>query len=324
MSKARGRQNRGNAGFQIETNIISSMKYHQYRIIASHMFQWIGLPLGIESEEFELMLIDKNCVGFFNCEQGQFILPCVAYGMNVYGKPVHITPVPLNGTPLTPVPPEKEGIPLPPLILWDNSAHTSFDGYLRHFSNRLAEIQKSIQIIEEKMRVPTVIVAGADNELSITGIVNKIRKGDPVIVIDEAIGNDLAKTVVALDMGVRVEILKALWEDYNKIEGEIYALLGTMYNVEQNKAAGVGQAETIINYSQTFAIANSRLKQRQNWCDRVNDIYGLSIWCEKAHDIEEIMREMMNGSKNMGEAETAAGDKTKDGEKVKEENAERD
>jgi hypothetical protein len=292
---ARGKTNRssGNAGFQVDTKIISNMKYHQYRIIASQMFEWTGLPYGLESEELELMLIDKNSVGFFNCIQGQYILPCVHYGINVYGKPTNVRPVPFNGRPLTPAP-LPEGVFVPPLILWDNSAHASFDQYLRHFSKRLAEVQKSIQIIEEKMRVPTVLATTEDNELSVTSLVSKIRKGDPVIVVDEALGDDIAKTIQALDMGVRVEILKALWEDYNKIEGEIYALLGTMFNVEQNKASGVGQAETVVNFSQTFAIANSRLRQRQNWCNKVNELYKLGIWCEKAHDIKEVISEMMN------------------------------
>ena len=307
MSRARVSRSRGNKGFQIETNIISAMKYHQYRIIASHMFRWTGLPFGLESEELELMLIDKNSVGFFNCSEGIYILPCTPYGMNPYGKPVHITPIPYNGTRLTPIPPP-EGVALPPLILWDNSAHASFDGYLLHFSKRLAEIQKSIQIVEEKMRVPTVVAVSEENELSVTSIVSQIRSGNPVIVIEQALGQDLTKTITALDMGVRVEILKALWEDYNKIEGEIYALLGTMFNVEQNKAAGVGQAETIVNYSQTFAIANSRLRQRQSWCDKVNAIYGTSIKCEKAHDIEEIIAEMMNKDLDQSAAVKDEGD----------------
>ncbi len=87
----------------------------------------------------------------------------------------------------------------------------------------------------------------------------------------------------------------ALWQDYNKVEGEIYALLGTMFNVEQNKAAGVGPAETIINYSQTFALANSRLQQRQDWCEKVNAEFGLGIQCMKAKDMEEIIQAVMLG-----------------------------
>jgi hypothetical protein len=74
-----------------------------------------------------------------------------------------------------------------------------------------------------------------------------------------------------------------------------------MFNVEQNKAAGVGQAETVVNYAQTFAIANSRLQQRQDWCNKLNAEFGLGIWCDRAHDIEDIIGEMMNSGTNPNE-----------------------
>ena len=99
--------------------------------------------------------------------------------------------------------------------------------------------------------------------------------------------------IQALDLQYDPAALASLWETYNKIEGEIYCLLGTMFNVEQNKAAGVGTAETIVYYSQTYALANSRLKQRQRWCEKVNEEFALGVWCDKSNDFQEIAQEMM-------------------------------
>ena len=44
--------------FDIWAENISRMKYFQYRILASHMFRWVNLPPGLDSEKIELMLID--------------------------------------------------------------------------------------------------------------------------------------------------------------------------------------------------------------------------------------------------------------------------
>jgi hypothetical protein len=281
------------------------MKYLQYRMIASHMFKWTNLPAGIESEELELMLIRNNSVGFFNTTKGQYILPYRDFGeRNIYNKPVRIFPVTFNGESLPLI---RDGsFAAPPLILWDNSVHESFNRYLAHYSSRLAEIQKSIIILEEKLRIPTILSVNDENEESVTAIVSRIREGNPVITVEETA--NLPNAIKVFDMFPRPELLRILWEDYNKIEGEVYALLGTMFNVEQNKAAGVGQAETVVNYSQTFAIANSRLQQRQDWCDKVNALYNIGIWCEKAHDIEDIIAETMNSQKvsPAGMAEGAA------------------
>jgi hypothetical protein len=265
-------------------------------MIASHVNRWTGLPYGIKSEELELMLIDYDSVAFFNCVEGQYILPYRDLGgRNVYNKPIAIEPVPFNGSQLTLIKNKDPDKTIPPLILWDNSSHDSFDRYLRHFSLRLEDIQKSIQILEKKLRMPAIVAVNEDNEESYLSIISDIESGNPVIVVEQ--GQDIRNAITSFDMQTRIEPLRALWEDYNKIEGEIYILLGSMYNVEQGKAAGVGKAETVVNYSPTFAIASGRLQQRQDWAAEVNAIYGTNIWCEKSNDIEDIIGDMMNGKK---------------------------
>ncbi len=277
----------GQIAFDIAQDVISSMKYFQYRIIASHMFKWTGLPPGLHSERLELMLIDRGSVAFFNTVTGPYILPYTSSGhVNVYGDLLNVRPLPLNGDILEPL----DDVPR---ILWDNSARQTFDRYLRAFAARLAEIQTSISITEKQARFPSVIKMREENEESFTRFVSKVDQGYPVIYVDEAMPLEAFQV---FNTGFNPEVFVALWNDYNKVEGEIYSLLGTMFNVEQNKASGVGPAETIINYAQTFAFANSRLSQRQDWCDLINEEFGSQIWCEKANDIQEIMEEMMGAN----------------------------
>ncbi len=273
--------------FNIEADTIASMKYFQYRIIASHMFQWQNLPPGLDSERLELMLIDRGAVAFFNTETGFYILPFSSDGMlDVYGNLLSVRPVPYNGIPLS-------QLDTLPRILYDNSARQTFNHYLRAFAMRLSFIQKSIQIVERQARFPSITKVNETNRDSYTRFQSKIDEGYPVIFVDEAMNTD---AVSVLDTGFRSEIFAALWNDYNKVEGEIYAMLGTMFNVEQNKAAGVGTAETIVNYSQTFALANSRLNQRQRWCEKLNAEFGFNMWCEKVNDYEDIVAEMMRST----------------------------
>lgn len=271
--------------FEMRSEIISSMKYFQYRIIASHMFQWINLPAGLDGEKMELMLIERGAVAFFNTTVGHYVLPFSSDGqLDVYGNLLSVRAVPYNGLQL-------EQLDTVPRILYDNSARQPFNHYLRVFAERLAFIQKSISIVERQARFPSITKVNELNKDSYTRFQSKVDEGYPVIFVDE--GMDV-NAMQVFDTGFRADIFTALWNDYNKVEGEIYALLGTMFNVEQNKAAGVGTAETIVNYSQTFALANSRLHQRQRWCEKLNAEFGLGIWCEKTNDYQDIVAEMMN------------------------------
>lgn len=279
----------GQLAFELRQDLISQMKYFQFRIIASHMFKWTGLPPGLTSEKLELMLIDRGTVSLFNCAEGIFILPYSSSGhLNVYGDLLNVYPMTLSGQRLTP-------LDEVPRILWDNSVRQTFNVYLLAFSDRLASIQTSIGIAERQARFPSIVKMREENESSFKRFQSKIDDGYPVIYIDEAMNME---NFGVFETGFRTEIFTALWNDYNKVEGEIYALLGTMFNVEQNKAAGVGPAETVMNYSQTFAIANSRLAQRQDWCEKVNAEFGFNIQCNKAQDLQDLIREVMQGGLN--------------------------
>jgi hypothetical protein len=252
------------------------------------MFKWHNLPLGLEQEKLELMLIERGTVSLFNCLEGIYILPYMSTGLsNIYGDPVDVRPVPINGIMLHP-------IDTVPRILWDNSVRIPFDPFIRMFSHRLADIHKTISILERQARTPSLIAVNETNKESYARVESKIDEGSPVIPIDESM--DISKAIMPFDRGFKPEVLRIMFEDANKIEGELFNFLGTMFNVEQNKAAGVGAAETIINYSQTYALANSRLQQRQRFCEKVNNEFGWQMWCEKENDYDDIIADMMKST----------------------------
>lgn len=292
--------------FNVATGVMSDMKYFQYRIIASHMFHWENLPPGLDGERLELMLIDRGAVSFFNTTTGFYVLPFTSDGMlDVYGNLLNVRAVPYNGMPL-------EQLDTVPRILYDNSVRHPFNRYLRAFSERLAYIQKSIAIVERQARYPSIVKVSEETKESFARFQTKIDEGDPVIFVDDALNTDAMQV---FNTGFNPVIFEALWNDYNKVEGEIYSMLGTMFNVEQNKAAGVGTAETIVNYAQTFALANARLEQRQRWCEKVNAEFSLGVWCEKTNDYQDILEEMMSGKPGQ-EQPDAGKDMEKEGEKL--------
>ena len=88
----------GRTKFDIWADNISRMKYFQYRILASHMFKWVNLPPGLDSEKMELMLIDRGAVAYFNTTTGHYVLPFSSDGqIDVYGNLVSVRAVPYNG-----------------------------------------------------------------------------------------------------------------------------------------------------------------------------------------------------------------------------------
>ncbi len=166
--------------FTLRTDLISNMKYFQYRSIASHMFHWEGLPPGLTSEKLELMLIDRGSVCLFNCAEGVFVLPYTSDGhLNVYGDLLAARPMPINGEALTPL----DNLPR---ILWDNAVRQQFNHYLLAFADRLASIQQSIAIAERQARFPSIVKVDEANKESFARFEAKVDEGYPVIFVDSA------------------------------------------------------------------------------------------------------------------------------------------
>lgn len=298
--------------FTISHKLYSEMKLNFFKNIAMHMFKWTNLPPGLESEELERMLIHRGTVCFFNTVSGFYILPYTNEGQfDVYNKPILARAQPMNSTEMASM-----QIDSVPRILWDNATHTRFIDYLLEFADRLAEIQTSIEIAERQARIPSILKVNEDNKESYERLQSKIDEGYPVLIVNESMITENA--IQVLPTAFNPSVLTSLWDTHNKVEGEAYALLGTMYNIEQNKAAGVGAAETIINYAQTFAMANSRLEQRQRWCEKLNAEFNIGIWCEKSNDYDEVISAMMqsNSTNKSDIANEAEKDKTNNNETV--------
>lgn len=292
--------NTGMDAFLYENGTIAACKYFQYRLLAAHMFTWYGLPPGLSTERLELMIIDHGKVGWFDCLEGQYILPMrtIDGGLNVYGDEMTAIPVPLNSTQLHP----KDVIPR---LLYDNALRRNFNAFLHHFAQRIGEIHKSITISERLARLTSIIRVDKDSKEDMARMQSMIDEGYPIVYIDNAMNTE---AISVYNTGFSSDVFHCLWESANKIDGEAMAFLGTIYNVQQNKAAGVGAAETLTNYASTFAMANGRLKQRQDWCEKlISEGQTEAIWCVKTNDFGDIMHEVLQNGNTSGLPQSGEG-----------------
>jgi hypothetical protein len=67
-----------------------------------------------------------------------------------------------------------------------------------------------------------------------------------------------------------------LIQDKKAIIGEAYTLLG-IDNQQNDKRERIQTAEVLSNNEQIAVMRMSRLKARQQFCDRANEIFGLNI-----------------------------------------------
>lgn len=287
--------------FIFKDALYADMKFSQFLTIAMHAIQWEGiLPVGLESEDIERMLIQHQGIAMFSADEGIFLLPFRQEGgLNIYGKPEAVAPVPVNGVPITVIPNS------PTVILWDNPVHKPFGTFLLEISLRLADIQLSISVAEEHARIPAIIAM--DNEMKIDGIMRAITKrgqGYPIIPVDLPTANNIASGIVSMNMGFNADVIRILWEDYAKVEAEAYRLIGTPFNLEQNKASGVGAAETIVNLSDTLAFAHARLKQRERFAEQVNSLYKgvIDMHPRLMSNPEELIIKALQGDQKLADA----------------------
>jgi hypothetical protein len=183
------------------------------------------------------LLLKHGSLSAFNAYEGFFILPYAAQGVDMYDNPVGVNPVYNGQLRINPV-------DNTPRILRDNLLMRPLLGPITNYISRMLEIQKSIAIIERHLRIPFIIKANEDNKESLERFYTKAySSGTPVIFTDDAFPLD---NIGILGQGLQSgQALEQLWQDYYRVEGELYTLLGVLFNPNAGKASGIGVSETM-------------------------------------------------------------------------------
>lgn len=291
---------------------------------------WFNLPEGLNSRLIERILYYKGQGMFFKLQGRYYFLPYALDGsIDVYGRFTGITPLPFNGKEDDDKP-WIRGLTFKPvydIILPEDYMDKSIEYIentinescviLKDYTEQMSQTNISRQIINDPILdieaecLPFMRTALL-NSTGVTGM--RIANQDEVANTEAA---SIAINEAALTGKKYVPIMGMV--DFQELTGGNVAraeeFLMAMQSIDNyrlslhgldsggifQKAAQMLQSEQSMNAQNIGLVMRDRVQNRQDFCNIVNSIYGLSIWYEPS---EVIMNIDMTGDGLIGSDES--------------------
>lgn len=261
---------------KFEDSSISRYEYilDEFVNLAINRFTWKNLPLGLTSEQIELMLINHGeLMGFKDKNYGTLILPCFALSdINVYGLPTEYQIIGENGKYNKNMNVD-EGV-----LLKNNPLGTSDMPTLRIYAKRIDDLEMTQDVNLFQQSMPKLILADEDSKLTAKNIIDKIREFKFVIFGKKSLINNISSSNV-LDTSSPYVIDK-LQQQKNELKNEALTYLSiNNNNIIKKERTLVDE----VNANNEYISINLDLRYelRKNFCEQMNKKYGEKMEVEK-------------------------------------------
>lgn len=256
---------------------------HRLMELSVSMFEWSNLPDSIDSRFLEMTLFhDGEAVFFKDDVLGYLTLQCaINGGFDVYRIPLKRRAYAVNGYQknLT----EKDSV-----IIWNNYLHTNSVLDIKQYARRLYNLDRIIDVNANAQKTP-VLVQGTENQrLTLLNLYKEFDGNAPVIFGDKNLDINSLK-VLKTDAPY---VADKIYQLKTQIWNEALTYLG-ISNLNVQKKERLVADEVTRNMGGTIASRYSRLESRRQACEKINDMFGLDIWCDYREDFREMDDEVM-------------------------------
>jgi len=260
----------------IKNQVALDMYVERLINIALSCFKWENLPETVDSRYIELMLFTQGQAIFFNDDVAGFLcLACLPGGnFDVYGYPEKRTAKGFNAY-------QKSNLNnTDSVIIYNNLTHTPSEKIIRQFCERLANIDRTIDVNVNAQKTPTLLTCDESQRLTMKNLYMQYDGNAPVIYGDKNldINNVQSISTNAEFKGLNLYDLKS------KIWNEALTYLG-IANLQSQKKERLITDEVNKSLGGTLACRQSRLIERKIACERINKMFGLNIDCVFNDDV---------------------------------------
>lgn len=247
--------------------------------LAISMFEWKNLPETIDPRYLELALFLDGMAVFFKDEViGYLALKVMAtQPLSVYEIPMGRRAYSVNGY-------QKELNENDSVLIYNNMLHTNSTTMIEMFAEKLYDIDRTIVINAKAQKTPILLQGTEQQRLTLLNLYKEFTGNAPVIFGDKNLdlnGIKVVKTDAPYVADKLQEIKSELWN-------EALTYLG-ISNVNTTKKERLITDEVIRNMGGTVASRYSRLQMRRQACEKINDMFGLNIWCDYREDFEHVI-----------------------------------
>ena len=277
-----------------ESGILNNATFRQYynRLVelSISMFEWKNLPDTVDPRFLELTLFTDGQAVFFEDEvMGYLCLQNILGGQfDVYRIPVDRRAYAVNGY-------QKRLDNTDSVIIWNNYLHTNSMLDVQMFAKRLYNLDRAIDVNANAQKTPILLLCDESERLSLENIYMQYDGNMPVIKAQKSV-NPNAFTVLNTDAPY---VADKLYQLKTQIWNEALTYLG-ISNINITKKERLITDEVTRNQGGTIASRYSRLQARREACKKINEMFGLDVWCDYREDFQEIEEQddTINGESN--------------------------
>jgi len=265
----KNRQNAKKTTIAQNLNEITLMNYYNWlKLIALNIVKWENVPDTIDIRYLELVLFERGNIVFFeDSELGVLALPANLSGrFDVYGIPnEYYAYSAFNG--FTNRNLNKKNS----VLMFNNYLRTGSETIVQTYANKLANIDRSIDVNTSAQRTPVMVGASEQQKLTMRNIVADYDGNEPFIYLDNKI--DLA--------GLKVFNTQAPYTG-DKMESLLHAKLNdylSMFGIENSnsdKKERMVSDEVNANYGLIELCRSIFLTPRQEGIDKVNKMFNIN------------------------------------------------
>ena len=281
-----------------ESAIMNNSTFRQYynRLVelSISMFEWKNLPDSVDPRFLELTLFTDGQAVFFEDEvMGYLALQnAMGGGFDVYRIPTNRRAYAVNGY-------QKQLNENDSVIIYNNYLHTNSMLDVQMFAKRLYNLDRAIDVNANAQKTPILLLCDDSERLTLENMYMQYDGNKPVIKGVKGL-NPNAFTVLKTDAPY---VADKLYQLKTQIWNEALTYLG-ISNINITKKERLITDEVTRNQGGTIASRYSRLQARREACKKINEMFGLDIWCDYREDFQEIDNDN----------DTIVGDPNSDGE----------
>ena len=252
--------------------------------LCANRFEWLGFPDSVDTRFLEMELVYRGLAIVYRDQDAGELLAVRGSGAghrNFNDNPVTfnvIGPGPGAGRPiilsaLAGRNDAGEQTPAQCVPVWPNYTRFPDMDLIRIYAQRLAKLDRTIEITMDGMRKNKIVRAPENQRTSYVNIMRQIAEGQDTIFGTDNL--DMS-TVEVLDLGIDPLNLPNLMIARSKLWNECMGLLG-INNANQDKKERLVAAEVGANDEQVQASRNVALNARQTAAAQISSLYGITV-----------------------------------------------
>lgn len=265
-----------------ESAIMNNSTFRQYynRLVelSISMFEWKNLPDSVDPRFLELTLFTDGQAVFFEDEVMGFLAlqNAMGGGFDVYRIPTNRRAYAVNGY-------QKQLDENDSVIIYNNYLHTNSMLDVQMFAKRLYNLDRAIDVNANAQKTPILLLCDDSERLTLENMYMQYDGNKPVIKGVKGL-NPNAFSVLKTDAPY---VADKLYQLKTQIWNEALTYLG-ISNMNITKKERLISDEVTRNQGGTIASRYSRLQARREACKKINDMFGLDVWCDYREDFQEI------------------------------------